>query len=55
MSAVSLAKAKAHLSELVDRVQVGDTFAITRHGKRLPASSQPAVRDGGSTRPCSPL
>lgn len=33
MNAVNLADAKAHLSELVDRVQVGDTIDITRRGK----------------------
>jgi prevent-host-death family protein len=33
MNAVNLADAKAHLSALVDRVQVGDTIDITRRGK----------------------
>lgn len=33
MDAVSLADAKAHLSELVDRVQAGDSIDITRRGK----------------------
>ncbi len=33
MSTVNLADAKAHLSELVDRVEAGDTVDITRRGK----------------------
>jgi len=35
MSVVKLAEAKAHLSELVDRVQSGETVSITRHGKAV--------------------
>jgi len=44
MDAVSLAEAKAHLSELVDRVEAGDSIDITRRGKavaRLTALSRP--------------
>ena len=33
MSNVSLAEAKAHLSELVERVEAGDAICITRRGK----------------------
>jgi prevent-host-death family protein len=33
MDAISLAEAKAHLSELVDRVEGGQSIAITRRGK----------------------
>lgn len=47
MGTVSLAYAKAHLSELVDRVQAGDTIAITRRGKavaRLVAADSPRRR-----------
>lgn len=33
MDAISLAGAKAHLSELVDRVEAGDSIDITRRGK----------------------
>jgi prevent-host-death family protein len=33
MNTVNLADAKAHLSELVDRVEAGDTIDITRRGK----------------------
>lgn len=35
MDAVNLADAKAHLSELVDRVEAGDSIEITRRGKRV--------------------
>ena len=33
MLTVSLAEAKARLSELLDRVQAGEQVVITRHGK----------------------
>jgi len=35
MDAINLADAKAHLSELVDRVEAGDSIDITRRGKRV--------------------
>jgi prevent-host-death family protein len=44
MEAVNLADAKARLSELVDRVEAGDSIDITRRGKpvaRLTAVSRP--------------
>ncbi len=44
MKSISLADAKAHLSELVDRVEAGDSIDITRRGKpvaRLAAAAQP--------------
>lgn len=44
MDAVTLAEAKAHLSELVDRVEAGASIAITRRGKpvaRLTAPERP--------------
>lgn len=44
MAAITLADAKAHLSELVDRVEAGDTIDITRRGKpvaRLTAVARP--------------
>lgn len=44
MAAISLADAKAHLSELVDRVEAGDSIDITRRGKpvaRLTAVARP--------------
>lgn len=47
IEAVTLADAKAHLSELVDRVEAGDTIEITRRGRavaRLTAASHPRER-----------
>ena len=47
MDAISLADAKAHLSELVDRVEAGDTIDITRRGKpvaRLTTTASPRKR-----------
>lgn len=47
MGAISLADAKAHLSELVDRVEAGDSIEITRRGKpvaRLTAVAKPRKR-----------
>lgn len=44
MDAISLADAKAHLSELVDRVEAGESIDITRRGKpvaRLTAVASP--------------
>jgi prevent-host-death family protein len=43
MSAVNLPDAKAHLSELLDRVEAGDSIEITRRGKpvaRLTAAAK---------------
>jgi prevent-host-death family protein len=33
MEAINLAEAKARLSELIDRIEAGDSIDITRHGK----------------------
>jgi prevent-host-death family protein len=47
MDAITLAEAKAHLSELVDRVEAGDSIDITRRGKpvaRLTAPERPRKR-----------
>lgn len=44
MDTINLADAKAHLSELVDRVEAGDAIDITRRGKpvaRLTAVARP--------------
>lgn len=44
MDAINLAEAKAHLSELVDRVEAGNSIDITRRGKpvaRLTAVAGP--------------
>ena len=35
MKTVNLAHAKAHLSELLDQVEQGETVEITRHGKAV--------------------
>jgi len=47
MDEISLAEAKARLSELVDRVEAGDSIDITRRGKafaRLVALARPRKR-----------
>ena len=47
MDAINLADAKAHLSELVDRVEAGDTIDIARRGRpvaRLTAVARPRKR-----------
>jgi prevent-host-death family protein len=47
MEAINLADAKAHLSELIDRVEAGDSIDITRRGKpvaRLTAVARPRMR-----------
>lgn len=44
MDAINLADAKAHLSELVDRAEAGETIDIRRRGKtvaRLSAAVRP--------------
>ncbi len=44
MDAINLADAKAHLSELIDRVEAGETIEILRRGKavaRLTGAQQP--------------
>ena len=35
MSEVSVAQAKAHLSEILDRVEAGETVTITRRGRPI--------------------
>jgi len=47
MNRINLAEAKAHLSELVDRVEAGDSIDITRRGKpvaRLTAATKARTR-----------
>lgn len=44
MGTISLADAKAHLSEVLDRVQQGEEVVITKHGRpvaRVSAVAQP--------------
>ena len=43
MLTVNLAHAKAHLSELLDKVEAGEEVVITRHG-RAAARLQPVLR-----------
>ncbi len=43
MLTVNLAHAKAHLSELLDKVEAGEEVVITRHGKPV-ASLRQAVQ-----------
>jgi prevent-host-death family protein len=46
MKSVSLAEAKAHLSELIDGVAEGETVEITRHGRpvaQLVATERPVA------------
>jgi antitoxin (DNA-binding transcriptional repressor) of toxin-antitoxin stability system len=40
MKTVTLAEAKAHLSELVERAAAGETVCITRRGKPMAQLSQ---------------
>lgn len=35
MEEIGVAQAKAHLSELLDRVEAGETVTITRHGRAV--------------------
>lgn len=41
MPTIALFDAKNRLSELIDRVQAGETFAITRRGKVVASLGQP--------------
>ncbi len=43
MRTVSLAEAKAHLSELLNTVEAGEEFVITRHGRAV-AQVSPAEK-----------
>ncbi len=48
MNAINLADAKAHLSELVDKVEAGESVEILRRGK-------PVARLTGVTPPRKPV
>lgn len=41
MRTVSLAEAKAHLSELINTVEAGEEIVITRHGRAVARVSPP--------------
>ena len=53
MDTITLAEAKAHLSELVDRIEAGDSIDITRRGKPVARLTAPEDRASGSMRRCS--
>jgi antitoxin (DNA-binding transcriptional repressor) of toxin-antitoxin stability system len=54
MDTISLTDAKAHLSELIARVEAGDSIVITRRGKPVARCSRPRPgHASGSTRPYS--
>ncbi|OHC75129.1 MAG: prevent-host-death protein [Rhodospirillales bacterium RIFCSPLOWO2_12_FULL_58_28] len=48
MVTINLAQAKAHLSELLDKVGAGEEVVITRHGR-------PVARISPAARPKQPL
>ncbi|MBI4969392.1 MAG: type II toxin-antitoxin system Phd/YefM family antitoxin [Rhodospirillales bacterium] len=48
MVTVNLAQAKAHLSELLDKVEAGEDLVITRHGR-------PVAHVVAASRPKQPL
>jgi len=43
MATISLAEAKAHLSELIDRVEGGESIEISRRGKPVARLTAPAT------------
>ncbi len=43
MATINLAEAKAQLSSILDRVEAGESFVITRHGRAV-AQVTPAVK-----------
>jgi len=45
MSEIALFEAKNRLSELIDRVQAGEEFVITRRGKVVARLSMPGADD----------
>ena len=49
MSNVSLAQAKANLSQLIDQVEAGEELVITRHGR--PVAKVTAVRPARGLTP----
>ena len=49
MTNISLAQAKAKLSELLDRIEAGEEFCITRHGKPAVGSAPRSDRASVST------
>jgi prevent-host-death family protein len=50
MSEVGAFEAKTHLSELLERVQKGERFVITKHGRSVAALVPFRKRDPGKIR-----
>ena len=58
MDAISLAEAKAHLSELIDRVEAGEEICITRRGKpvaRITRRGKPVAQIVPANTPRKPV
>ena len=59
MKTLSLSEFRAHTSEMVDRVQQGETVRILRHGKPVadlvPVAVDAPVRTPSWKRPIEPL
>lgn len=49
MRTIALFEAKNRLSELIDRVQAGETFSITRRGKVVATLGSPQGAQAGQT------
>jgi antitoxin (DNA-binding transcriptional repressor) of toxin-antitoxin stability system len=47
MASIALFEAKNRLSELIDRVQAGEEFVITRRGKEVARLALPTQGDAG--------
>lgn len=47
MTSIALFEAKNRLSELIDRVQSGEEFIITRRGKEVARLALPTASDAG--------
>lgn len=47
MTPIALFEAKNRLSELIDRVQAGEEFVITRRGKEVARLALPEASDAG--------
>ena len=54
MTAIALFEAKNRLSELIDRVQAGEEFIITRRGKEVARLALPEASDAGQ-RACDAI
>ncbi|HJS84042.1 MAG TPA: type II toxin-antitoxin system prevent-host-death family antitoxin [Acetobacteraceae bacterium] len=50
MDTIGAFEAKTHLSDLLDRVEKGERFTITRHGKAIAELAPISGRDKQATR-----